>query len=59
MATKSKSDWALIWSILAIIIAVGSIVYCFPPVLEMVENGWERSTRTVTYIARLMRGGAV
>ncbi|MDN4606217.1 hypothetical protein [Sporosarcina highlanderae] len=57
MATKSKSDWSIALSIISIFIAVLSIGYCFPHVIELVEDGWERSTRAIAYFSRIIKGG--
>ncbi|WP_147060617.1 hypothetical protein [Sporosarcina luteola] len=58
MATKSRSDWSIILSIISICIAAISIGYCFPLVIDLMENGWERSTRAIAYFSRIIRGGA-
>ena len=57
MDTKSKNDFSIVWSILALLIAAGSIIYCFSAVMTVAENGWERSTRLVSQIARIIGGG--
>ncbi|QTD40430.1 hypothetical protein [Sporosarcina sp. Te-1] len=57
MATRSKNNWGLIGSLVSIGLAVISIGYCFPSILEMIGNGWERSTRTVAFFARIITGG--
>ncbi|WP_342513448.1 hypothetical protein MKY34_01245 [Sporosarcina sp. FSL K6-1522] len=56
MATKSKNNCATFWSIAAIVIATLSIGYCFSHIIDLVNNGVERSSRALTYLARLMRG---
>ena len=56
MATKSKSDYTIVWSIVALIIAALSIGYCFSHIMELVSNGMERSSRAIAYLARLMKG---
>ncbi|MEK5040187.1 hypothetical protein [Sporosarcina sp. FSL K6-3457] len=56
MATKSKSDYAFLGSIVALIIAALSIGYCFSHIIDLVGNGVERSSRAVAYLARLMKG---
>ncbi|MCM3709520.1 hypothetical protein [Sporosarcina luteola] len=57
MATKSKSDWGVVFSVFSICIAFVSIGYCFPYIIDMFENGWERSTRAIAYFSRIIRGG--
>ncbi|WOV87786.1 hypothetical protein QWT69_01305 [Sporosarcina oncorhynchi] len=58
MVTKSKSSlMPLIMSILSIGIALVSIGYCFPLVYDIVTDGWERSSRTIAYFTRIIRGG--
>ncbi|WP_339252307.1 hypothetical protein NSQ43_01065 [Sporosarcina sp. FSL W8-0480] len=57
MATKSRSDWSILLSIISICIAVISIGYCFPLVFELAQNGWERSTRAIAYFSRIIKGG--
>ncbi|CAM3237609.1 hypothetical protein FITA111629_11625 [Filibacter tadaridae] len=56
LVTKSKNDHAVIWSIIAIIIAGLSIGYCFSHIIELIGNGMERSSRAIAYLARLMKG---
>ncbi|MDW0118219.1 hypothetical protein QTL97_14900 [Sporosarcina thermotolerans] len=58
MATKSRSDWSIVLSIVSICIAAISIGYCFPHVIELALNGWERSTRAIAYFSRIIKGGA-
>ncbi|MFD1204604.1 MULTISPECIES: hypothetical protein [Sporosarcina] len=57
MATKSRNDWTVVWSILAIVLAILTIIYCMPSIVEMISNGWERSTRAIAYFTRIIRGG--
>ncbi|MBD7985433.1 hypothetical protein H9649_12605 [Sporosarcina sp. Sa2YVA2] len=58
MATKSRSSFLpLFMSIVAISIALISIGYCFPHIIDIVTDGWERSTRTIAYFTRIIRGG--
>lgn len=56
MATKSKNKLAMIWSIVAIVLAIGSISYCFSVVLLMIESGWEKSTQLLSQIVRIIGG---
>ncbi|WP_342508098.1 hypothetical protein [Sporosarcina sp. FSL K6-2383] len=56
MATKSKSDYTIVWSIIALVIAVVSIGYCFSYIIDLVGNGVERSSRAIAYLARLIKG---
>ncbi|MFS0690234.1 hypothetical protein AB1K89_13455 [Sporosarcina sp. 179-K 8C2 HS] len=59
MDTKSRSEWgSLMLSVIAIGIAVVSIVLCSPHIIDMIESGWERSTRAIAYFSRIIRGGA-
>ncbi|MGG0669901.1 hypothetical protein ABE073_15405 [Lederbergia citrisecunda] len=58
MATKSRNDWSVVLSVFSICIAIVSIGYCFPHILDMIESGWERSSRTIAYFSRIIRGGA-
>ncbi|AOV06186.1 hypothetical protein [Sporosarcina ureilytica] len=57
MDTKSRNDYSVVWSIIAILIAVASIAYCFSAVIAVVENGWGRTTQMISYIARIIGGG--
>ncbi|WP_432363263.1 hypothetical protein [Sporosarcina sp. UB5] len=58
MATKSRSEWGpLLFSFVAIGIAVISIAYCSPHIIDVIESGWERSTRAIAYFTRIIRGG--
>ncbi|MDW0108499.1 hypothetical protein [Sporosarcina aquimarina] len=59
MGTKSKSNSALLWSIVSIVIALGSIVYCFPHITGLASDGIARTTRTVTYFIQIIKGGTV
>ncbi|WP_203247456.1 hypothetical protein [Sporosarcina beigongshangi] len=56
MATKSKSDYTIVWSIIALVIAAVSIGYCFSYIIDMVGNGVERSGRAIAYLTRLIKG---
>lgn len=56
MVTKLKSNWAVVWSIIAIVIAVLSIGYCFSHIIDLVGNGMERSSRAIAYLARIVKG---
>lgn len=56
MVTKSKSDYSVVWSIVALVIAALSIGYCFSHIIDLVGNGIERSNRAIAYLARLMKG---
>ncbi|MDW0114144.1 hypothetical protein QT711_13185 [Sporosarcina saromensis] len=58
MGTKSRSSrLPLVMSIFAIGIATISIGYCFPHLLNIAADGWERSTEIVSYFARIIKGG--
>ncbi|WOV84506.1 hypothetical protein PGH26_00880 [Sporosarcina jeotgali] len=59
MGTKSRNNTALFWSITSIVIALGSIVYCFPHITDLASNGIARTTRTVTYFIQIIKGGTV
>lgn len=56
MVTKSKNDYTIVWSIVALVIAALSIGYCFSYIIDLVGNGIERSNRAIAYLARLMKG---
>ncbi|MFJ7934118.1 hypothetical protein [Sporosarcina sp. NPDC096371] len=56
MVTKSKSDYTVFWSIVAIVIGGLSIAYCFSHIIDLVRDSMERSSRTIAYLARLMKG---
>ncbi|KXH83808.1 hypothetical protein [Sporosarcina sp. HYO08] len=56
MVTKSRNDWTTVWSIVAIVIALISLAYGLPSIIEMIGNGMERSSQTIAYVARLMKG---
>lgn len=56
MATKSKNDYTIVWSVVALVIAALSIGYCFSYIIDLVGNGVERSSRAIAYLARLMKG---
>jgi len=57
LVTKSKNERAVIGSIVALIIAAISIGYCFSHLIEIIGEGWERSTEAIAYITRIIRGG--
>jgi hypothetical protein len=57
LVTKSKSDYSVFWSILAIVIATMSIGYCFSHIIDLVGNGVERSNRAIVQLTRLIKGG--
>ncbi|HJF32662.1 MAG TPA: hypothetical protein K8V56_12935 [Sporosarcina psychrophila] len=57
MVTKSKNDWAVVWSIIGIVIAALSIGYCFAHIIELVSNGMENSGRAIAQLTRLIKGG--
>ena len=59
MATKSKSDHALLWSIVALVIAAVSIGYCFTYVFELFNEETLWSNRAIVQLTRLLKGGAV
>ncbi|MCG7334885.1 hypothetical protein MHZ95_06320 [Sporosarcina sp. ACRSM] len=56
MATKSKSERGIIWSIVALTIAALSIGYCFSHIIDLISNGVERSSRAIAYLTRLVKG---
>ncbi|WP_318614808.1 hypothetical protein [Sporosarcina sp. YIM B06819] len=56
MVTKSKNDYTIVWSIVALVIAALSIGYCFSHIIDLVGNGIERSRRAIAYLTRLMKG---
>ncbi len=56
LVTKSKNDYAIVWSVIALVMAVCSIVYCFSPVLEIMGDKVERSNRAIVYLTRLLKG---
>ena len=57
MVTKLKNDWAIVWSIIALVVAVLSISYCFSHVIDMVGSGMERSGRAIAQLTWLIKGG--
>ncbi|MGG0642486.1 hypothetical protein ABE021_00895 [Sporosarcina gallistercoris] len=59
MATKSKNNGAMLWSIISIVIGLGTIVYCFPHITDLASDGISRTTRTVTYFIQIIKGGTV
>ncbi|MGN7408336.1 MULTISPECIES: hypothetical protein [unclassified Sporosarcina] len=59
MGTKSRNNVAFIWSIVSIVIAFGSIAYCFPHITNIASDGIARTTRTVTYFIQIIKGGTV
>lgn len=56
MATKSKNDYAIVLSVIALVIAICSIVYCISPVFEIMGDKVERSNRAIVYFTRLLKG---
>ncbi|HLR10537.1 MAG TPA: hypothetical protein VK120_04085 [Sporosarcina sp.] len=54
MATKSKNNGALIWSIIAIILALITIIYCFSIVLFVAEASWEKSVQLISQITGII-----
>jgi hypothetical protein len=56
LVTKLKSNWADVWSIIAIVIAALSISYCFSHIIDLVGNGVERSGRAIAYLTRIVKG---
>lgn len=56
MATKSKSKASIVWSIIALVIAFMSIVYCFSAIFVIAESGWEHSAELFSHIARIVGG---
>jgi len=56
LVTKSKNDWSVVWSIIAIVIAALSIGYCFSHIIDLVVNGMERSSRAIAYFTRIVKG---
>ncbi|GKV69006.1 hypothetical protein NCCP2716_15040 [Sporosarcina sp. NCCP-2716] len=59
MVTKSKSNSAVIWSVVSILIAFGSLAYCFPHITELASSGYERTSRTLAYFIQVIKGGTV
>jgi len=57
LVTKSKNDRAVIASIVALVIAAISIGYCFSHLIEIMGDGWEKSTRVLAYFTRIIKGG--
>lgn len=44
---------------IALVIAVASIIYCSSVVIELVESRWEWSTHLLSSIFRIVKGGMV
>ncbi|WP_153733085.1 hypothetical protein [Sporosarcina obsidiansis] len=59
MATRSRNSSGLIWSIIAIVLAIGSLLYCASFAVDLFANGWERLSMAVDYFGRLVRGGTI
>ncbi|WP_438314465.1 hypothetical protein [Sporosarcina sp. FA9] len=57
MVTKSKNDFAFIWSIIGILIATLSIGYCFSHVIDLVNSGMGRSSQLITQLMWSIKGG--
>ncbi|AXI00864.1 hypothetical protein DV702_14805 [Sporosarcina sp. PTS2304] len=59
MATKSRNSSGLVWSLIAIVVAVSSLLYCASFVLDQFATGWERLNLAADYFGRIIRGGNV
>ncbi|WP_172372617.1 hypothetical protein [Sporosarcina jiandibaonis] len=57
MATKSKNNIALFWSIIALILATVSIGYCFTHIFELYFGDAFRSNRMIVQLTRMFSGG--
>ncbi|MHA6260483.1 hypothetical protein ACXYMX_11385 [Sporosarcina sp. CAU 1771] len=57
MATKSKNNWSLVWSLLALSIGVVTIGFCITYIYEMLNEGALRSSRAIAQLARFFKGG--
>ncbi|WP_161487582.1 hypothetical protein [Paenisporosarcina indica] len=58
MDTKSKSRAANWLSIVALAIAMLSLMYCFNFIQHLFEQGFLKSNRTVVQLTRILKGGA-
>ncbi|MDV6379105.1 hypothetical protein ORD22_12855 [Sporosarcina sp. GW1-11] len=59
MATKLRNNSGLVWSLFAIVVAIGSLIYCASFALDLFANGWERLNVVTDYFGRIIRGGTV
>ncbi|PIC63788.1 hypothetical protein CSV79_10130 [Sporosarcina sp. P13] len=57
MVTKSRNSSGLVWSLLAIVVAMGSLIYCASFALDLFATGWERLNIVAEYFGRIIRGG--
>ncbi|MFC4410820.1 hypothetical protein ACFOZY_10375 [Chungangia koreensis] len=55
MDTKSKSDWSLLFSIVAIVIGLLSILYCSTHIVEPLSQ--VESSKFFAQLSRYIRGG--
>ncbi|ARJ39237.1 hypothetical protein CSV71_16205 [Sporosarcina sp. P21c] len=59
MATKLKNRNGLVGSIIAITLALGSLLYCASYTVDLFLDGWERVNLATHYFGRIIRGGTV
>ncbi|ARF17715.1 hypothetical protein CSV61_10435 [Sporosarcina sp. P3] len=59
MAIKSKNRNGLVGSLIAITLALGSLVYCASFTVDLFVEGWERLSMATDYFRRIIQGGAV
>ncbi|WJY26655.1 MULTISPECIES: hypothetical protein [Sporosarcina] len=59
MGTKSKNNSALYWSLASIVIAAASLAYCFPHITDLAGSGIDRTSRTVAYFIRIIKGETI
>ncbi|ARF14107.1 MULTISPECIES: hypothetical protein [Sporosarcina] len=59
MAIKSKNRNGLVGSLIAIALALGSLMYCASFTVDLFLDGWERLNLATHYFGRIIRGGTV
>ncbi|EGQ26360.1 hypothetical protein HMPREF9372_1640 [Sporosarcina newyorkensis 2681] len=59
MDTRSKNRSGVGLSLVAIALAVISLVYCASFAVDFFVNGWERLGAAVDYFGRIVRGGTI
>ncbi len=59
MDTKSRNKDGLVLSVIAIVLAIGSMIYCASFVGDLFMNGLERLSLATNYFERIIRGGTV
>ncbi|PIC86899.1 hypothetical protein CSV72_05825 [Sporosarcina sp. P20a] len=59
MVIKLKNRNGLVGSLIAIALALGSLMYCASFTVDIFLDGWERLSLATHYFGRIIRGGTV